>query len=126
MPLSSTNAVGRISAACNDSWRVDETFTKIRKIWMYLYRAVDSQGNTLKFLLSPTRNAEVASHFFLKALHSMAGSAPQARPSQEQVARPTAVTDPNTTRSAPRVINFDKHAAYPWKRRGERFMGIKS
>jgi transposase-like protein len=32
--------------ACNDSWKVDETYIKIRKTWMYLYRAVDSQGNT--------------------------------------------------------------------------------
>src|SRR5579864_6336017 len=46
----------------NDSWRVDETYVKVKKVWMYLYRAVDSQGNTLKFLLSPTRNALAAPH----------------------------------------------------------------
>jgi IS6 family transposase len=39
--------------AINDSWRVDETYSKSRKTWMYLYRAVDSDGNTLEFLLSP-------------------------------------------------------------------------
>jgi len=38
--------------ACNDSWRVDETSIKIRRIWVYLYRAVASEGNTLDFLLS--------------------------------------------------------------------------
>ena len=97
--------------ACNDSWKVDETYIKIRKTWMYLYRAVDSQGNTLEFLLSPTRDAEAAKRFFLKALHSTAGSAPQARPIEEQGVLPTA--DPNTSRSAPRVINVDKNAAYP-------------
>ncbi len=32
--------------APNDSWRVDETSVKVRKTWMYLYRAVDSEGNT--------------------------------------------------------------------------------
>jgi transposase, IS6 family len=32
--------------ATNDSWQVDETYIKVKKIWMYLYRAVDSQGNT--------------------------------------------------------------------------------
>ena len=37
---------------------------------MYLYRAVDSQGNTLEFLLSPTRDAEAAKRFFLKAFGS--------------------------------------------------------
>ena len=80
---------------------------------MYLYRAVDSEGNTLEFLLSPTRDAEAAKRFFVKALHSTAGSAPQARPVEEQVAEPTAAADPNPTPSAPRVINVDKNAAYP-------------
>jgi len=43
-PPNWTNAAGRISAACNDSWRVDETSVKIKKIWMSLSRAVDSEG----------------------------------------------------------------------------------
>jgi hypothetical protein len=42
---------------------------KLKKVWFYLYRAVDSQGNTLEFLLNPTRDAEAAKRFFLKALH---------------------------------------------------------
>ena len=40
----------------NDSWRVDETYVKVRGKWMYLYRAVDSQGQTLDFLLNQTRS----------------------------------------------------------------------
>src|SRR5438105_5392439 len=56
--------------ATNDSWRVDETYIKIKKVWMYLYRAVDSEGNTLEFLLSQTRDAEAVKRFFVKALHS--------------------------------------------------------
>src|SRR6266852_1323400 len=99
--------------ACNDSWKVDETYIKIKKTWTYLYRAVDSEGNTLEFLLSPTRDAEAAKHFFVKALHSTACSAPQTCPVEEQVAQPTAAADPNPTQSAPRVINVDKNAAYP-------------
>ena len=99
--------------ACNDSWKVDETYIKVKKVWMYLYRAVDSEGNTLEFLLSPTRDAEAAKRFFVKALHATAGSAPQARPIQEQVAQPTAPADPHPPTSAPRVINVDKNAAYP-------------
>ena len=99
--------------ACNDSWRVDEIYVKIKKIWMSLYRAVDSQGNTLEFLLSPTRDAEAAKRFFVKALHSTAGSAPQAHPVEEQVAQPTAAANPTTTTPTPRVINVDKNAAYP-------------
>ena len=60
--------------ATNDSWRVDETYIKVKKVWMYLYRAVDSQGNTLEFLLSPTRSAQAAKRFFSRAL-----AAPQIR-----------------------------------------------
>ena len=36
----------------NDSWRVDETYIKVKGKWKYLYRAVDSAGNTIDFLLS--------------------------------------------------------------------------
>ena len=44
---------------CNDSWKVDETYLKVKKVWFSLYRAIYSQGNTLEFLLSPTCDAEV-------------------------------------------------------------------
>ena len=97
--------------ACNDSWRVDETYIKIKKVWTYLYRAVDSEGNTLEFLLGPTRDAHAAKRFFLKALPSPVGSAPGAHPFEEQVAEPTAAANPVTP--TPRVINVDKNAAYP-------------
>jgi IS6 family transposase len=50
--------------ATTDSWRVDETYVKVKKVWMYLYRAVDSEGHTLEFLLSPTRDAAAANQFF--------------------------------------------------------------
>jgi transposase, IS6 family len=99
--------------ACNDSWRVDETYIKIKKTWTYLYRAVDSEGNTLEFLLSSTRDAQAAERFFVKALRASASLVPQGRPVQEPVAQPTAAADPNPTKSAPRVINVDKNAAYP-------------
>jgi IS6 family transposase len=74
--------------ATTDSWRVDEMYVKVKKMWMYLYRAVDSHGNTLEFLLSPTRDAEAAKRFFAKTLAA-----------------------PHTT--TPRVITVDKNAAYP-------------
>jgi transposase-like protein len=95
----------------NDSWRVDETYIKVKKIWVYLYRAVDSEGNTLEFLLSPTRDAEAAKRFLLKALHVTAGSAPQGCPVKEQAVQFTPAANPATP--APRVINVDKNAAYP-------------
>ena len=48
----------------NDSYRVDETSIKIKKQWYYLYRAIDSTGATLDFMLSATRDADAAECFF--------------------------------------------------------------
>jgi IS6 family transposase len=98
--------------ACNDSWRVDETYIKIKKVWFYLYRAVDSTGDTIEFFLSPMRDSEAAKSFFCKALASTARSVSQARPIAEQ-AQSMVLTDTTTITSTPRVINVDKNAAYP-------------
>ncbi|WP_455931174.1 IS6 family transposase [Priestia aryabhattai] len=72
----------------NDSWRVDETYVKVKGQWMYLYRAVDSEGNTINFYLSKTRDHKAAKRFFKKALRSFHVS-------------------------KPRVITVDKNPAYP-------------
>jgi transposase-like protein len=48
-------------------WYLRYSF-KVKKEWVYLYRAVDSGGNTLEFFLSPTRDAGAAKRFFLKML----------------------------------------------------------
>jgi transposase-like protein len=72
----------------NDSWRVDETYVKIKGMWKYLYRAVDSVGNTLDFMLSAKRDGKAAARFFRKVLKSQ------------------------HTRIL-RVITVDKNAAYP-------------
>src|ERR1700689_3610310 len=48
----------RYARPVGGSWRVDETYVKIRGEWMYLYRAVDRQGKSVDFLLS--RNRDVA------------------------------------------------------------------
>ena len=72
----------------NDSYRVDETYIKIKKQWYYLYRAIDSTGATLDFMLSAMRDADAAERFFrqvLQASHTL----------------------------TPRVITVDKNAAYP-------------
>ncbi|GHO60397.1 hypothetical protein KSB_88720 [Ktedonobacter robiniae] len=97
----------------NDSWRVDETYIKIKKTWTSLYRVVDSHGNTLEFLLSPTRDAEAAKRFFLKALQSLARSASHACSRREGETTSSLLTVPPTLQLAPRVINVDKNAAYP-------------
>ena len=58
----------RFERPVGGSWRVDETFIKIRGQLMYLYRAVDGQGNTVEFCLSRTRGIAAAKAFFRKAL----------------------------------------------------------
>jgi len=97
--------------AFTDSWKVDETSIKVRKTWMYHYRAVDSQGNTLEFLLSARRDAQAAKRFFVKALHATACSAPQACPVEEAGAQSTGPADPTT--SASHIIHVEKNAASP-------------
>ncbi len=52
----------------NDSMRVDETYIKVKGKWKYLYRAVDSNGNTLDFLLSAKRDKKAAKRFLKKVL----------------------------------------------------------
>ena len=72
----------------NDSWRVDETYVRVKGRWVYLYRAVDSTGATVDFLLSAKRNAAAAERFLAKALGG-------------------------ENHPAPRIINTDEHAGYP-------------
>src|SRR4029078_2850182 len=51
----------------NGSWRMDETYIKLNGKWVYLYRAVDKEGNTIDFLLRGKRDAVAAKAFFRKA-----------------------------------------------------------
>ncbi len=74
--------------ASNGSWRVDETYVKVKGRWMYLHRAVDSRGQTIDFLLSAKRDAAAAKRFFRKALGQ-----------------------PHTAN--PRTITVDRNPAYP-------------
>jgi transposase-like protein len=72
----------------NRSWRVDETYCRVAGKWTYLYRAVDSAGDTIDFLLSAKRDAAAAKRFLQKALRSPG-------------------------HSRPRVINVDRNPSYP-------------
>src|SRR5215212_5286581 len=49
-------------------WHVDETYIKVRGRWMYLYRAIDSNGDTVEFWFSERRNLTAAKRFLRKAL----------------------------------------------------------
>jgi transposase-like protein len=50
------------------SWRVDETYVKVKGQWKYLYRAVDKAGDTVDFLLRARRDKEAARRYFEKAI----------------------------------------------------------
>ena len=50
------------------SWRMDETYIKVKGEWRYLYRAVDKYGDTIDFLLTEHRDKEAALRFLKKAI----------------------------------------------------------
>jgi putative transposase len=50
------------------SWRMDETYIKVKGLWRYLHRAVDKYGETIDFLLTEHRDKEAALQFLKKAL----------------------------------------------------------
>ncbi len=54
------------------SWRLDETYVKVRGDWHYLYRAVDRNGQTLDFMLSECRDEAAALRFLAKAIDANA------------------------------------------------------
>ena len=58
----------RRKATVDRSWRMDETYIKVKGDWVYLYRAVDKLGRTLDFMLSNRRNKAAATKFFARAL----------------------------------------------------------
>ena len=68
------------------SWRVDETYVRIGGTWTYLYRAIDSRGDTIDFMVSPRRDLVAAKQFLRMALYRSG--------------------------VRPRVINVDGHPAY--------------
>ena len=66
-PQIATNVQARKKpTAC--SWRMDETYIKVRGKWTYLYRAVDRDGQTLEFMLSENRDTAAARRFFKRAI----------------------------------------------------------
>ena len=65
-------------APTHKSWRIDETDVRVQGRWCYLYRAIDSTGATIDFMLSGLRDAAAATRLFRKALTDP--SHPQHRP----------------------------------------------
>jgi putative transposase len=55
------------------SWRMDETYIKVKGAWQYLYRAVDKYGKTIDFLLTEPRDEHAAKTFLTKAIRRQGG-----------------------------------------------------
>lgn len=72
----------------NASYSLDETYIKVKGVWHYLYKAIDSDGNTLDWMLSETRNKKAAEEIFKQGLS-------------------------NEHFSSPMAVGVDKNAAYP-------------
>jgi transposase-like protein len=70
------------------SYRLDETYVKVGTQWKYLYRAIDSTGQTIEFMLSARRDVSAAKRFFKKLMRA-------------------------DHRRLPFTIGTDKHASYP-------------
>jgi transposase-like protein len=68
------------------SWRVDETYIKVKGKWKYLYRAVDKYGSTIDFMLSSHRDIAAAKKFFKQVMINSA--------------------------LKPKIITTDKHSSY--------------
>jgi len=68
-PLMATEAQKRKSGTSH-SWRMDETYIKVKGQWTYYYRAIDKFGKTLDFMLSEKRDEAAATNFFMKTIRS--------------------------------------------------------
>jgi IS6 family transposase len=82
------SCIWRRVQAVNKSYRIDETYIKVRGEDKYLFRAIDSMGQTIDFLLTAKRDTAAVKRFLRKAIEA-SGNA------------------------MPRVMNVDKNPAYP-------------
>ena len=89
------------------SWRMDETYIKVKGVWKYLYRAVDKQGQTVDFLLSAKRDKEAARRFFDKAMQH--NDDPETVTLDKSVANKAAMDDINADRDIPIQVRQVKY-----------------
>ena len=95
----------RFGRAAGRSWRVDETYIKIRGQWTYLYRAVDKSGQTIDFRLSSRRDVAAAKAFFKKAIRHE-GRPPHTITLDGYAASPRAVRELRADGLLPRRTNL--------------------
>ena len=98
--------VRRYLKPTNDSWRMDETYIRVKGEWKYLYRAVDSDGNTIDFMLSAKRDRKAAKRFLKKALGSKHNQIPRVITVDKNPAYPPAINELKNNRILPQNVNL--------------------
>ncbi len=89
------------------SWRMDETYVKVKGQWKYLYRAVDKQGNTVDFLLRAHRDKAAARRYFEKAIDQ--NGEPETITVDKSGANLAALEALNAERSTPIKVRQNKY-----------------
>jgi transposase, IS6 family len=89
-----------------NSWKVDEIYIKVKGEWKYLYRAVDSDGNTIDFMLSAKRNRKAAKRFFKKALSSNHNQIPREITVDKNPAYPPAIDELKNNKILPKNVGI--------------------
>ena len=89
------------------SWRMDETYIKVKGVWKYLYRAVDKQGKIVDFLLTAKRDMAAAKRFFDKAM--VANGDPDKVAMDKSGANKAAIDAINAGRDVPILVRQVKY-----------------
>jgi len=89
------------------SWRLDESYVRIKGKWAYLYRAIDKDGLTIDFLLTPTRDQDAAEAFLHKAIRTQ--GLPEKITIDKSGANTAAITRYNKTHKTAIVIRHSKY-----------------
>jgi putative transposase len=89
------------------SWRMDETYVRVKGQWKYLYRAVDKDGQTVDFLLTPTRDRDAAEAFLRKAIRTQ--GLPEKITIDQSGSNTAAITHYNKTHQTAIVIRQCKY-----------------
>lgn len=89
------------------SWRMDETYIKVKGVWKYLYRAVDKQGKTVDFLLTAKREVAAAKRFFDQVMR--ANGDPEKVAMDKSGANKAAIDEINAGRDVPIVVRRVKY-----------------
>src|SRR4249919_2569003 len=88
------------------SWRMDEKYVKIKRKSAYLYRAVDKEGHTIDFLLTPTRDRDAAEAFLRKAI--LTQGLPEKITIDQSGSNTAAIEHYNTTHDVAIVMRHEK------------------